>query len=119
MPIQVAAQLVPLVVGEDGVVRVRGTRVTLDTLVDAHRSGATADEIAQQYPTVGLADVYAIVAFYLHHLADDGRNRSHQTTSRIDDTVGSQPSAASNVRPCYSLLGAFAGNVRRDAPGTR
>jgi uncharacterized protein (DUF433 family) len=70
MPLQVAAQPVPLVVGDDGVVRVRGTRVTLDTLVDAFRSGATAEEIAQQYPTVALGDVYAIVAFYLHHQAE-------------------------------------------------
>jgi len=67
MPIQVAAQPVPLVVGDDGVIRVRGTRVTLDTLIDAFQNGATAEEIAQQYPTVPLADVYTIVAYYLHH----------------------------------------------------
>jgi uncharacterized protein (DUF433 family) len=70
MPIQVTAEPVPLVVGNDGVARVRGTRVTLDTLVDAFQNGATAEEIAQQYPTVALADVYAIVAFYLHHQAE-------------------------------------------------
>ena len=67
MPIRVTAEPIPLVVGDDGVARVRGTRVTLDTIVDAFRMGATAEEIAQQYPTVALADVYAAVAFYLHH----------------------------------------------------
>jgi hypothetical protein len=33
----------------DGVVRVAGTRVTLDTVVGAFDTGATAEEIAQQY----------------------------------------------------------------------
>jgi hypothetical protein len=34
---------VPLEVDADGVVRVGGTRVTLDTIVDAFREGATAE----------------------------------------------------------------------------
>lgn len=33
----------------DGVIRVGGTRVTLDTLVEAFNEGATAEVIAQQY----------------------------------------------------------------------
>lgn len=46
---------------------VGGTRVTLDTLVAAFDAGATAEEIAQQYPSVALADVYAVIAYYLLH----------------------------------------------------
>ncbi len=41
--------VVPLVTGADAVVRVAGTRVTLDTLVLAIQEGASAEEIAQQY----------------------------------------------------------------------
>jgi uncharacterized protein (DUF433 family) len=48
-----------------GVVRVSKTRVTLDTLVAAFLSGATPEEIAQQYPSLGLADVYAVITYYL------------------------------------------------------
>ncbi len=43
----------------------KGTRVTLDTVVVAFAEGATAEEIAQQYPTLALADIYAILSFYL------------------------------------------------------
>ncbi len=61
---------VPVHTDADDVVRVGGTRVTLDTLVAAFDAGATAEEIAQQYPSVGLADVYSVIAYYLHHQAE-------------------------------------------------
>lgn len=57
----------PLEAAEDGVVRVRGTRVTLDTVVAAFEEGATAEEIVEQYPTLRLADAYAAISYYLRH----------------------------------------------------
>ena len=41
---------VPIERNTDGVLRVGGTRVTLDTLVTAFLAGATAEEIALRYP---------------------------------------------------------------------
>ncbi|MDP3184823.1 MAG: DUF433 domain-containing protein, partial [Anaerolineales bacterium] len=41
------------------------TRVTLDTIVSAFKDGATAEEIAQQYPSVPLVDVYYVIGYYL------------------------------------------------------
>jgi len=55
-----------LKVDADGVVRVGGTRVTLDSVITAFSSGATAEQIVQQFPTLKLADVYAAIAYYLH-----------------------------------------------------
>jgi uncharacterized protein (DUF433 family) len=49
------------------VVRVAGTRVTLDTIVAPFDAGATAEEIAQQYSSVALADVYSVITYYLRH----------------------------------------------------
>jgi hypothetical protein len=46
---------------------VAGTRVTLDTIVGAFDTGATAEEIAQQYSSVPLADVYSVITYYLRH----------------------------------------------------
>jgi uncharacterized protein (DUF433 family) len=46
------------------------TRVTLDTVVAAFREGATAEEIAQQYPSLTLAATYATIAYYLNHQAE-------------------------------------------------
>ena len=55
----------PLVFDEFGVARVTGTRVTLDSVTTAFRLGATPEEIVLQYPTLDLADVYAVIAHYL------------------------------------------------------
>jgi uncharacterized protein (DUF433 family) len=53
---------VPLQTDADGVIRIGGTRVTLDTLAAAFDAGATAEEIVQQYPSLALADVYSVIA---------------------------------------------------------
>jgi uncharacterized protein (DUF433 family) len=58
---------VPIHTDAQGVVRVAGTRVTLETIVDAFETGATAEEIAQQFPTVSLVDVYSVITYYLRH----------------------------------------------------
>lgn len=51
----------------DGVLRVGGTRVTLDVLIRAFQEGATAEEIAFRYPTLDLADIYATITYYLQN----------------------------------------------------
>ena len=61
---------IPLQTSPDGVIRVGETRVTLDTVVGAFHDGATAEEIAQQYPTLKLADVYLVLGHYLDHRAE-------------------------------------------------
>ncbi|MGA9348711.1 MAG: DUF433 domain-containing protein [Anaerolineae bacterium] len=63
-------ETIPLQMDADGVVRVGNTRVTLDTIVMAFTEGATAEEIAQQYPSVSLADVYYTIGYYLQRQAE-------------------------------------------------
>ncbi len=61
----IPTETMPLKVDPDGVARIAGTRVTLDTVVQAFAEGATAEEIAQQYPSLVLADVYSVIGYYL------------------------------------------------------
>ncbi len=70
MPLTPATAEIPLATDAHGVVRVGGTRVTLDSVVGAFRAGATPEEIAQQFPTLALADVYQVIAYYLNHSAE-------------------------------------------------
>ena len=63
--IEIKTQPAPLQVDADGVVRVGGTRVTLDSVIMAFSSGSTAEQIVHQFPTLTLADVYAVIAYYL------------------------------------------------------
>jgi len=64
------AERVPLTPDAGGVIRVGGSRVTLDTVAAAFDRGATPEEIVQQYPTLGLADVYSVVGYLLRHQAE-------------------------------------------------
>jgi uncharacterized protein (DUF433 family) len=70
MTLIVDAQTIPLKADADGVMRVGDTRVTLDTVVHAFEQGHTAEEIVSHYPALRLADVYAVIAYYLNHRAE-------------------------------------------------
>ncbi|NCJ05125.1 DUF433 domain-containing protein [Synechococcales cyanobacterium C] len=70
MSLAISAEPAPLTVNLDGVVRVGGTRVTLDTVITVFKQGATAEEIVYRYPSLRLGDVYASIAFYLNHQED-------------------------------------------------
>jgi uncharacterized protein (DUF433 family) len=65
MTLVLESQPLPLQTDADGVVRVAGTRVTLDTIVAAFKKGATAEQIAHGYPVLTLVDIYAVITFYL------------------------------------------------------
>ncbi len=51
----------------DGVLRVTGTRVTLDSVAIAFDRGATAEEIVHRYPSLDLTSVYELLAYILRH----------------------------------------------------
>jgi uncharacterized protein (DUF433 family) len=57
----------------DGVYRVSGTRVSLDSVAYAFISGQTAESIAQSFPVLTLEQVYGSIAFYLRHREDVDR----------------------------------------------
>lgn len=84
MNLPAQADPVPLVAAEGGrVIRVVGTRVTLDTVIAAFKRGATPEEIAQDYSSVPLPDVYAVITYYLRHREEiedylERRAREHE-----------------------------------------
>jgi uncharacterized protein (DUF433 family) len=53
----------------DGTMRVGRTRVTLDAVVGAFNDGCSAEEVLSKYPSLQLADIYAVFAHYLRHRA--------------------------------------------------
>lgn len=67
MSAAVAPEPIPLSRDADQVIRVGGTRVTLETIVDVFNTGATPEEIAQDFPVLQLDDVYAVITYYLRH----------------------------------------------------
>src|SRR2546430_1056088 len=62
---ELVAQPAPLQTDEDGVIRVGGTRVRLDTVIGAFHNGCAAEEILLKYPSLNLTDIYAVITYYL------------------------------------------------------
>ena len=87
MPIQTIA--VPLYEDEQGGLRVTGTRVLLERIVHAFEDGATPEGIVQSYDTLKLADVYAVLTWYLRHKAevDDYLRKRAQEAEAIRRTI--------------------------------
>lgn len=54
----------PLWVDEHGDVRVGKSRVLLDVVLGHYLNGQTAEEIAEGYDTIPLADVLGVLAYY-------------------------------------------------------
>ena len=61
---------VPLWKDEHGKIRVRGTRLLLELVIHAFQQGETPEGIVDSYPTLNLADLYAIIAYYLNNRAE-------------------------------------------------
>ncbi|MCA0456421.1 MAG: DUF433 domain-containing protein [Chloroflexi bacterium] len=75
-------EIVPIEM-RDGVIRVGGTRVTLDTVVNAFNRSMSAEEIVIAYPALGLADTYDVIAFYLRH-QEEVDHYIHQREERAE-----------------------------------
>ena len=69
MTLTVDVQAIPLKADQYGVMRVGDTRVTLDTIIHTFEQGHTAEEIVSHYPVLRLADIYAVIAYYLNNQA--------------------------------------------------
>ena len=61
------ADLLPLRVDEGGTVRVGTTRISLDLVVEQYENGMTPEDMVRAYGTLVLADVHAVIAYYLRH----------------------------------------------------
>src|SRR5436305_10168077 len=92
MPLQWVA--VPLFDDAQGGLRVTGTRVLLERIVHAFEDGATPEGIVQSYDTLQLADVYAVLTWYLRHKAavtDYLRQRSEEAEAIRRTIEAKQP----------------------------
>jgi uncharacterized protein (DUF433 family) len=58
---------VPLREDEQGAIRIGNTRVLLDVVIHEFRNGASAEGIVESYDALTLADVYAVISYYLQH----------------------------------------------------
>ena len=62
--------VLPLDVSEKGVVYIRGSRVPIDFIIYDYLEGATAEDVVQNYPSLQLSDIHAVLSYYLSHKQD-------------------------------------------------
>ena len=96
MTFTITAEPVPLEKNPDGVIRIGGTRVTLDTIVTVFESGATPEEIVQRYSSLDIADVYVALGYYLRHREEveeylrDRQEQAHEVRQLNQARFGQQ-----------------------------
>ena len=92
MSLTIEVQTIPLKADKDGIMRVGQTRVTLDTVVHSFEQGHTAEEIVSHFPALRLADVYAVIAYYLNNQTEVQSYllRQHEASQEIWEQVESK-----------------------------
>ncbi len=91
------SDLVPLTADGRGGWRVRDSRVSLDTVIHEYEDGEDPESIVRNYPTLQLADVYAVIAYYLNHrdaVGDYLRNRQAEAARLRHEMESHQPGRA-------------------------
>ena len=61
---------VPLTRDDTGTWRVGGTRIPLERVIEAYKDGAPPETIVRWFDSLRLADVYAVLSYYLNHPQD-------------------------------------------------
>jgi uncharacterized protein (DUF433 family) len=81
-------QKVPLTLWKDGTIRVKGTRLLIDIIINAHKRGECPEEIFDSFPSeiYTIADIYSIIAYYLTY------------KSKIDKYLAKREKEAEEIR---------------------
>jgi uncharacterized protein (DUF433 family) len=94
MAIILQSEVPPLRQDASGALRIGRSRVLLELVVRAFQDGATPEAIAQRYPAATLADIYAVIAYYLRHRQEieayltEREQRAQEVRQRIEDHQG-------------------------------
>ena len=72
-----------------GQLRIAGTRVTVNQIAVWYLQGYTAEEIADQYPHISLAQVYAALAYY------------HANTHEVENALAQERAQAEQLERDY------------------
>jgi uncharacterized protein (DUF433 family) len=70
MQLALESEIPPLSEDRYGVIRIGGTRVTLESIISLFEQGATAEEITLRFDALDLHEVYASLSYYLGHRRD-------------------------------------------------
>ena len=95
-----------LTVTADGTIRVGDSQVSLESVLHHFNLGAAPEEISQMFPSVQLADVYAVIAYYLSHrdLVENYLRQQEVDGDRVQAEIESQPGYQTAMREMRDRL---------------
>ena len=96
----------PLVITEHGTIRIKGSRVSLDSIVHHFKLGATAEQIVQSFPSLSLCDVYSSIAYYLRHRQEIEEYLKEEETAAdaIQEQLESNPNYRAEIAELRSRI---------------
>src|ERR1700730_10583968 len=97
---------VPFAVTEQGTIRIKGSRVSLDSIIHHFKLGATAEQIVQSFPSLSLGAVYSSIAYYLTHRQEIEEYLQQQETAAdtIQEQLESNPDYQSEIAELRSRM---------------
>ena len=100
MAFNVQTEAPPLAEDASGALRIGSSRVLLELVVRAFQDGATPETIVQRYSTLELADVYAVLAYYLRHPneVEEYLAQREQKAEQVRQRIESQQGDLSEIR---------------------
>ena len=92
-------QNVPLTLTESGTIRVTGSQVALESVVYQYQQGNTAEAILESFPSVKLADIHAVISYYLNHRdqVDEYAHDQQKRASTVREDIESDPAYKARV----------------------
>jgi len=87
-----AFELPPVPLREDphGIIRVVGSRVTLDSIVAVFDRGSTPEEVVQSFPSLALGDAYSILAWVVSHRSNVDRYLERRSVEETTTREGAE-----------------------------
>jgi uncharacterized protein (DUF433 family) len=88
-PLELVPDPLPLSRDSAGVIRVAGTRVSLESVVSWYEAGSSVADLAGAFPDLGLSDIHASIAYYLRHregverYIEERRRQAREAEQRI------------------------------------
>jgi uncharacterized protein (DUF433 family) len=79
-------QNTPLILGDDGTIRIKDSRVRLEVIVRQFKQGATAEQLLEDFPSLTLRDIYGAIYYYLDN------------TETVEDYMRQQEDSAVEMR---------------------
>jgi uncharacterized protein (DUF433 family) len=78
---------------EAGDILLEGSHIFLEHIIEAFQQGNHPEDIQQSFPSISLADIYAVIAYYLRHRDKVERYMAKQAEHAEQAMVDARPYA--------------------------